>query len=287
MTPNSRRTARNTPRSGTHEVRFLDSESNEIQSVKWTPDFRADDSEEGRKARPFTWFVPPDTRVKKVELRIQNRLVDELQVASTNPSMNDLEIDGGEAARSHALVNADHTATLRWNAGDNMAAREASDAPDLVYQVYFSRDNGRTWILVRSGLDNPIAEIDLEKLPGGEQALFKVSTSDGYNVSTLTTQPFEVMDKAPTSSIVAPHTGLVRTQGGGVLLVGRGVDLEDGALSGNALTWVSNLQGEVGNGEKLVVRNLTLGQHAITLRARDGTGKESESNPVTVTIRSR
>jgi hypothetical protein len=207
------------------------------------------------------------------------------------PPVNDLEIvnisKAGTAA-SAANTNQEKNVTLRWNAGKERAAlSEGGARSELVHQVYFSRDNGSSWILVRSGLDSPNADIDLSKLPGGDQTLFRISTSDGFNVSTLTTAPMEVADKAPVSGIVAPRTALERLEKGGILFVGRGFDLEDGVLQGSNLTWYSDQQGELGTGEKLVVRDLTVGKHTVTLRGRDSTGKESVSDPVTITIKSR
>jgi len=290
--PNSRRSAINIPTEGTHEVRFLDAQDSVIRSVKWTPDFRADDSQEERKSRPFVWIVPPNNAIRSVELRVDNRTVDKLDVAATQPSVDHLKVDGtASLVDTTALseeADLENKVTLRWNAGTGAATLSSDDGTrELVHQVYFSRDNGRSWILVCSGLDSPNTDIDLSKLPGGEKTLFRVSTSDGFNVSTLTTEPMEIADKAPASSIVTPRTSLVRLEGAGILFVGRGFDLEDGPLPGNNLTWVSDRQGELGSGEKIVVRDLTVGQHAVTLRSRDSKGNESVSNPVTINIERR
>jgi hypothetical protein len=273
-TPNARRSASRAPTSGNRELRLLDEQGNVVRSVAWTPDFRADDSEEELEARSFTFILPPDPAVRRVELRGEDRVLDSFEVAPSLPRAADLEM---------AVQKEAGKASLRWSAE---TARDAGPRV-LVHQVYYSRDNGRTWILARSGLPVPAADVDLRKLPGGSQCLFRVSTSDGYFATTLVSTAFSVDDKAPRGSIVAPRSGLVRAVDGGVLLIGRGFDLEDGAIRGENLTWISDLQGRIGTGEKLVVRNLKVGRHSITLESRDSAGRKGVSEPIVVTIRKR
>ncbi len=283
VTPTALRSASNLPSSGSHEIRLLDERGNTVRSVAWTPDFHGDDSKEMLKARPFTWIMPPYPLVQKVELRVRHRVVDSFYVAASGPKVSNLEINTIQKPSDIPGAVARKLMGLQWKA-DPSSTRDVSDAKKLTHQVYYSRDNGRTWYLVSTGLKSPSAEIDLHNLPGCSRCILKVSSSDGYNASTLTSQKFKVEDKAPLSSIVAPRSGGTRAKGGGVLLIGRGFDLEDGALAGKRLTWISDRQGKLGHGEKLVVRNLEVGKHVITLQSKDSAGNETVSGGITVTI---
>jgi hypothetical protein len=280
------RSAAKSPSSGSHEVRLLDAQGNTIRSVAWTPDFRPDDSEKMLEARAFTWILPPYSQVKKVELRVKNNVVDSFVVAPSMPKLANLKTGTFQSKSDFPGAMPRKMVGLRWNA-ESPSTRDIGDGKNLIHQVYFSNDNGRTWHLVNSGLQNAAADVDLTGLPGGSRCIFMVSSSDGYNVTTLKSQTFKVEDKPPISNIIAPRSGLVRSKGGGVLLIGHGFDLEDGTLSSKKLTWISDLQGEVGIGDKLVVRNLQTGKHLITLRSQDSAGNESYSNRIAVTILDR
>lgn len=77
-----------------------------------------------------------------------------------------------------------------------------------------------------------------------------------------------------------------------VTLEGRGVDPEDGALTGDSLVWKTNqtvIQPEVlGTGESVTVRlysdTCTGVQHVITLEATDSGGQTSASEPRSIVI---
>jgi hypothetical protein len=59
------------------------------------------------------------------------------------------------------------------------------------------------------------------------------------------------------------------------MLSGSAVDATDGVLEASALTWSSDLDGALGVGESLTTSQLSMGEHRITLRARDLDGNTS------------
>jgi hypothetical protein len=68
-----------------------------------------------------------------------------------------------------------------------------------------------------------------------------------------------------------------------VILAGSAFDLEELGLDDRALTWESDRDGKLGTGSELLTRTLSVGEHRITLRARDGSGAEGTAT-ITITI---
>ncbi|MBL8936822.1 MAG: PKD domain-containing protein, partial [Archangium sp.] len=79
-------------------------------------------------------------------------------------------------------------------------------------------------------------------------------------------------NQPPVASITQPTTSPTVFQGSAVTFAGTGLDPEDGALSGMALTWSSSRDGALGTGSPLTVSTLTAGDHTITLVVRDSGG---------------
>ncbi|MEO5816816.1 MAG: PKD domain-containing protein [Gemmatimonadaceae bacterium] len=76
-------------------------------------------------------------------------------------------------------------------------------------------------------------------------------------------------NQSPTAAISSPANGSTVVQGTSVSFAGTGSDAEDGALTGNALTWTSSIDGAIGTGTSFVKSNLSVGHHTITLTAKD------------------
>lgn len=88
----------------------------------------------------------------------------------------------------------------------------------------------------------------------------------------------------PVVTITAPAGGSSFTQGTTVGFRGTAQDPEDGALTGQALTWTSSLDGQLGHGDSLDTASLQVGTHQISLSAIDSGGATgSASIAITVT----
>ena len=88
---------------------------------------------------------------------------------------------------------------------------------------------------------------------------------------------------APTASIQSPEDGSSYTQGFQIDFMGSGEDLEDGALTGDALEWRSNIDGILGFGSTLSKTNLSTGDHNLTLVATDNQN-EATSTSIMLTV---
>lgn len=291
-TPENRRMVDQQPQQGSHQVRFLNEAGAVLHKIAWTPDFRDDDSDDSLATRPFTWYVLPIDGVKKVELLNGERVIDTMVVAQRGPVINNVRRELPRMVRAEADVPGSPNkprVRLSWNVSRPFDAAEAArgDEEKLLHQIYYSNDEGKSWRLVATGLTEPSADLDVSSLPGGGPGLFQVRTTDGYNVTTRNSEAVALPDKPPTAEIVAPRSGNSYNEGAGVLLIGRGFDPEDGAVAGDQYQWRSDIQGDLGTGTKLVVRNLRPGTHQITLTVRDSKNNPGTSLPVEARVHTR
>jgi len=151
--------------------------------------------------------------------------------------------------------------TAQWLAGD-------PDGGDLTYRVFYSADDGVTWIAVGSLISDLSLSFSLGNLAGSDQARVRVVASDGFNQGSADSPPFSVGKKKPVARILAPVSGTTYLEGERVPLLGEGCDPEDGCLSGGALQWSSDKDGPLGTGQQLA-RNLSIGVHTLTLQVQD------------------
>ena len=124
-----------------------------------------------------------------------------------------------------------------------------------------------------------------ETLSAGIHDLTLTATDfdDGSGTAWVTITVEE--NQAPVANIESPADGVIVFDYVEVTLRGSGNDVEDGALSGDALAWSSSLNGDLGSGSELVLASeaLQVGTHELTLIATD-TGGFSDTVSVTITV---
>ena len=84
-------------------------------------------------------------------------------------------------------------------------------------------------------------------------------------------------NRPPAVSIKSPQGGSSFKVGFPVLFEGEAIDTEDGKLTGNKLVWRSDINGEIGRGERVQTKTLKPGIHMITLTATDSAGGETKN----------
>lgn len=87
--------------------------------------------------------------------------------------------------------------------------------------------------------------------------------------TTDTSTDTGALGEDPVPEIWHPSDGEDRQVGVAIPWIGAATDAEDGDLSGAALVWTSDLDGEFGTGEMFDAALETLGTHTITLTATD------------------
>ena len=86
-----------------------------------------------------------------------------------------------------------------------------------------------------------------------------------------------------TVTIITPSDGDHFAVGELILFTGLAKDFKDGNLSGNALVWMSDIDGEIGAGLTVSRNDLSAGEHTITLTATNSQG-EAKSTTITIII---
>ena len=206
---------------------------------------------------------PPATR--QIVLKHGAVVVASRTVSNSAPSVS-ASVSGGGTVK-----------TITWSATD-------PDGGALSYSVLYSADNKQSWFALATDLTATPYSLDTSGLPGGSNAFVRVLATDGVNTGSADVGPFTVANKAPVAAIEAPLDQAAFAYGENVLLLGEGMDLEEGSLPDSALTWTSSLDGVLGTGKWLERSNLRLGRHVITLTARDGQGSQSSAS-VTIVVR--
>ena len=85
-------------------------------------------------------------------------------------------------------------------------------------------------------------------------------------------------NQPPTATITQPASMQTVFQGAMITFSGTGTDPEDGALTGMSLSWTSSRDGALGTGSPLTSSTLTVGDHTITLVARDSGGNSGTAS---------
>ena len=87
---------------------------------------------------------------------------------------------------------------------------------------------------------------------------------------------FAITSQAPEVEITEPADDTVRTPFENVLK-GAATDNEDGDLPDSAYIWSSSIDGKIGTGKEIIVSELSIGNHNITLTCTDSDGKSTSA----------
>lgn len=187
-------------------------------------------------------------------------------VSPSSPQVRLISPNGGERLQSSHLVT--------WTATDN-------DHDPLTFTLLYSTDAGTTWLTAVSGITDQQYTVDLSRLPGSDRARFRVIATDGVNTGQDESDVvFSVARKNPGVRIISPQDGASFGTSNAIVLTGEATDLEQGELDGSSLQWSSDVQGLLGEGRSISVRDLAPGRHVISLTAKDNDGQTATSTVV-------
>jgi len=113
--------------------------------------------------------------------------------------------------------------------------------------------------------------------------MFTLGCSSSESNSSSGSDNNNNVNTSPTVNITAPIDGTIYDEGDFITFACNSNDIEDGALTGNSLSWTSNTDGVLGVGTTLNINNLSTGTHIVTLVATDSEGS-SASDLVTVAV---
>ncbi len=171
---------------------------------------------------------------------------------------------------------------LQWTATD-------PDGNPLAFTVFYSPhgnrpDDARHLIPLAVNSTNMSLPVDLNELPGGQHAFFRILATDNQGQTSIADSAhFVVPKKPPRAFILAPQPGGRFAQGSAVVLRGDFDDLEDIQLPDDGFLWSSDRDGSLGLGPTIGTDTLSLGQHIITLIVTDTHGLKDQAQ-VTLSI---
>jgi len=259
-------TAPGLPVSGTHTLKLLGAGDVVLADYPFTPG-RDTDSQPGEDEMGLIGeMVPWITGTQRVVLYSATLELVSRLVSTNTPTVTLLSPNGGEILTDTVVVS--------WSAAD-------ADQDPLTYVVQYSADDGATWQAVGVGITHTMVyTIDLNLLPGSDQGRVRIIASDGINTGMdISDEVFRVSRKPPEARILSPSDGSSFLPEQTIVLVGEGMDIEDGMLGGSSLAWQSSLSGALGSGRMLDVKGLDGCRQIITLAATD-----SDANVATASI---
>jgi hypothetical protein len=166
--------------------------------------------------------------------------------------------------------------TLTWQATD-------PDGDTLTATILYAPD-GEHWQVVATDIAGSAYRVDsLDALPSGDAERYRVVVFDGFRSASAEVPAYlPGAGKYPTVRLTrASSTATSVPLGAMVTIDASAFDLEDRTLSGDGLRWSSSLDGDLGSGPELRTRDLSPGEHAITVEATDSDGQVGSA---TVTV---
>jgi ligand-binding sensor domain-containing protein len=245
-----------------------------LANYRFDVEFEVEDLAEGEaqpQMAPFEVTQPWVNGTVRIEIWDSSHRLYQLAVSAAAPSVTVQSPNGGEN------VAANGTLSVQWSGSD-------ADGDTLTYAVYYSPDNGTSWLTLAAATSETEITVPAASLPGSGSALVSVTATDGVNVgSDRSNAIFQVAGKGPQwVAIVAPTAAQEVVQSQRQTLVGTAYDLEDGQLAGSQLSWYSDQVGALGTGETLSV-TLPVGVHQLTLVAKDSANM-TVSRSITISV---
>ncbi len=161
---------------------------------------------------------------------------------------------------------------VNWDGND-------PDGDPLTAALFVSFNGGDSWEPAAVGFEENQLDLSAEFWPGTSNAMLRLFVSDGYHTSETSFGPFEVLSKAPDVFITGPEEGTQfgideELNLGAVHFSAQGFDAEDGPLSGGSLSWQSDMDGFLGEGDTITAA-LTSGWHNVSVTAMDRDGNSN------------
>ncbi len=255
-----------TPNEGEYTVVLLDGKGKEVYTQNFSAvvgEANGTDEEEPVSGGSFVLVLPWQEGVKEVVFSHQGNELSRIKASKNTPTVTFTNPVGGET----------------WGAsGEQIVSWEAEDKDGdlLTYTLQISRDNGASWDTMNPNMTETSLQFDTSFVAGAEQAIFRVLASDGLNTSEAVSLPISIEHKVPMLNIEGPLEGTQVEQGNAILLYAQAIDLQDGSLDSSAFTWISDRDGALGTGDQLVVQNLTLGVHTLTVDVANKAGLHAQ-----------
>ena len=213
---------------------------------------------------------PKDGRLSRIELLEDDRVIGTLRSRANSVPDITIESLGGPGI---------------WRRGERrrVSWRISQPADPALFSARVEYLPGReeSGLVLGSQIRDPFLDVTVDNLPASEDGRIVVRLSDGVQTRTVMSAPIVVEETRPNVLIISPDSDIRVESNSPVELYG----LASGdrtSLSGDALFWSSDLDGDLGTGSRIVVASLSAGRHTISLRATATNGLTSSDTIVLI-----
>ncbi|MGH2543352.1 MAG: hypothetical protein ACRDIB_11165, partial [Ardenticatenaceae bacterium] len=211
------------PSGGAYRMRFLTEGGTELASYDF--DGESSDAEPTHYAFSVVVPFPPETARIEVTRKSDGELLGTHTLSANPPTISNVE-----------LVDAPDPVTglvkLQWQASD-------PDGDPLMFDVYYTDDNGATYTAYALALPTTSVELDTSQMGGSTQARFRVTANDGTRLAEAESATFTMANKPPRVVFLTPQDGLEVTYGTPVNFIAEVEDLQGHVPDGN-ISWFVN-----------------------------------------------
>jgi hypothetical protein len=258
---------------GTYEVRAVDASGQVLATQAFDVEFwilnTAPEPPTHINPAPFDGVIRFPEETAKFQIVAGGAVVKEIVVSAHAPVVTAVKpLDPGTTLSGPT--------TITWTGSD------ADPDTALTFTVEYNPDpsnEASEWLIL--AVDHPQTSWteDFSELPGGNQARIRVTASDGILTGTAESAEFRVPMKAPEAFIFYPEDWENFEVGDEVVLVGTAFDLQDELLGEEpSLSWSSDRDGFLGEGDFLTLDSLSAGEHRITLTAVNRAGMSATAS---------
>ncbi|MCX8173519.1 MAG: fibronectin type III domain-containing protein [Thermoplasmata archaeon] len=218
----------------------------------------------GRNWYSFLVTLPCPNGTEKLVFRYRNLTLKEIVQSRNSPAVSINSVS--------ALPNGSFE--IRWSGSD-------ADGDKIRYSLFYSPNGGSNWEPVAEELEATTYVFNHSEYPGGNNCIFRVIASDGFNAGSAASEPVTVSRKVPIVKITAPVDGTSFSTGARIELRGAAHDAEDDTIQPVYFNWTSAEDGFLGTGSILTISSFGEGNHTITLTVNDTDGNKASQ---TITI---
>jgi hypothetical protein len=258
-----------TPDAGSYTVELQDGSGHVLYSQHF--DLAQLSNDDPQTEGGFRLVLPWTDGTRKVVYKYQDKVIGHSTASAHAPTLALTSPSGGETWAASGQQ------TITWTAAD-------ADHNPLGYMVQYSADGGATWSMLAANLTDPFFTFDGDYLPGSDHGVIRVIATDGFNTVSVDSNQVSVAAKAPLIAITSPLEAASFDFGAPVILQAAATDMRDGAITkSDQFSWSSGKDGALGNGNPLILSNLSAGDHTLTLSVQNSIGLVSTAS-VNITI---
>ncbi len=247
---------------GDYSIRLKNGGGTQLASYPFTPQANEDFEGTILDFAQVVDYVAGTSAVQIVETAT-GKVLTEQSLSANPPTISNVRFDLAPSPVTGTI-------TLRWNAFD-------PDGDPLRFDVFNSRDNGRTFQPLQLNISGRSIPIDTSRLGGSNNAFLRVVASDGVHTASAQNSSFRMAFKAPEVRITSPSDGLQTHYGQLVNFSVEYEEFQDSSIAETNIIW-SDQSGEIGRGHLVSSSDLPVGANNITVQVRNSLGLTGSDN---------